>query len=427
MRKKIFALLVSMLFLSGCAASRASSTVNGFAPASLDSANTESIPLIAGFGLVGEPDEAPVSEQTTQKDVPTEQADTTQATEPPKIAMVASDPDDFIYVSYSKEAISCKDADGAELLIGSVKRAEIVTEDESLNGWLDSIQAAWDTQIQSNIDEMLQWATEHRAMAGEQFYTYSYYDSSDVQRLDQRIVSVLTSHSQYSGGAHPSNFFQATNLDLGTKRELTLNDVIDISKKDLLFSMILEQIDNKYWEYGEGSFYPDYREIALDELENDPRFWYFSRTGMVFFFNPYELAPYAAGVIQIEIPYVNLYSILKDEYFPEAPKGDGTLRLVGPSASQEVIDVCEGESGQSVLVSSDQTISILKIDRLQWVGETAVSDDNLFMASKLTSNKALQLCLTTEESVSYEYCITIADGSENGKTYLLGHAGLKAE
>ena len=46
--------------------------------------------------------------------------------------------------------------------------------------------------------------------------------------------------------------------------------------------------------------------------------WYFSDTGMHFYFSPYEIAPYVVGEVDIEIPYAELRGILKEEYFPEA-------------------------------------------------------------------------------------------------------------
>lgn len=49
------------------------------------------------------------------------------------------------------------------------------------------------------------------------------------------------------------------------------------------------------------------------------------------FFNPYDISPYAAGVVKIEFPYEDLKGILKPEYFPAA--ADPAAKAAAPVLS----------------------------------------------------------------------------------------------
>ena len=47
---------------------------------------------------------------------------------------------------------------------------------------------------------------------------------------------------------------------------------------------------------------------------------------MNFFFSPYEIAPYASGIISVEIPYAELQGLLYEDYFPtERNSAEGKL------------------------------------------------------------------------------------------------------
>ena len=54
----------------------------------------------------------------------------------------------------------------------------------------------------------------------------------------------------------------------------------------------------------------------LDGDENLYEDFFFTTTGLSFFFSPYEIAPYASGIITVEIPYNELPGLIYDGYFP---------------------------------------------------------------------------------------------------------------
>ena len=67
---------------------------------------------------------------------------------------------------------------------------------------------------------------------------------------------------------------------------------------------------------------------AAPELKN--RHWYFAADGFHIVFDPYEIAPYAAGSITAAVPYSELGGVIKEEYLPEELRGiqaSGTPKL----------------------------------------------------------------------------------------------------
>ena len=82
----------------------------------------------------------------------------------------------------------------------------------------------------------------------------------------------------------------------------------------------------------EGDYlYENYAVIVNQRFNTDPRTdenWYFSQSGLCFYFAPYEIAPYTSGVITAEIPYEKLTGLLRPEYFPvDRPRAQGSVSL----------------------------------------------------------------------------------------------------
>ncbi len=67
--------------------------------------------------------------------------------------------------------------------------------------------------------------------------------------------------------------------------------------------------------------FDEYQTVVADKFQNSAldaqsTAWYFSNNGLVVFFNPYDITPYAAGVVKIEFPYESLTDVLEPDYLP---------------------------------------------------------------------------------------------------------------
>lgn len=197
------------------------------------------------------------------------------------------------------------------------------------------------TQLTEDHDQQTKNAEEMAAVALEEyrgqeeselwdFYGYSSYTMADIARLDGVVFSLVTYHSTYTGGAHPNNWQSAWNFDVTTGVQLSLADILTEQGADLLREIMLLWLNQRAQEFG---FLADYQEVAQERLSDNlagsqNNFWYFSKDGLVLFFSPYDISPYAAGVIKAEFPYAQLEKIVKPAYLPcVLPESSGTAEI----------------------------------------------------------------------------------------------------
>lgn len=163
---------------------------------------------------------------------------------------------------------------------------------------------------------------------------YLYSILYEPERIDQTVLSLSGSVRSYAGGAHPSHNCISANYDLTNGQVLTLGSILHhIDALEDLKALSLNELDKIAKEQ---FLFEDYRELAQQRFAKDESYdedWYFTDTGLCFYFSPYEIAPYASGVITIEIPYSSLSGILADAYFP--PETQSTSGVVNAVSFEE--------------------------------------------------------------------------------------------
>lgn len=122
----------------------------------------------------------------------------------------------------------------------------------------------------------------------------------DVYYGEQGLVSVLFYITYYlSGAAHPNHATFPLNFDLRQNKTITLADVfltntpylqtlVDLCLADLKRQQVLAWSEN---------LKPDAQTFHS---------WVFQKEGLLVWFDPYEVAPYAAGPQKVLIPYAAL-------------------------------------------------------------------------------------------------------------------------
>lgn len=139
-----------------------------------------------------------------------------------------------------------------------------------------------------------------------------------VIHADPRVLSVELNLYGYTGGAHPNVFIELETFDLTTGDPLAL--------ADLVASGAGERLD----AVGERLF-RDEREIPEGESLEEAGFWFeddrfrltdnFAVTGegLLFVYNPYEVAPYVFGPTRITVPWSELRGMLRSPAIPLPP------------------------------------------------------------------------------------------------------------
>ena len=165
------------------------------------------------------------------------------------------------------------------------------------------------------LEETLEMARENPAMDGNiYFYEEQWYT---VERNDGRILSFSTMWDNYEGGAHGQYMIYGVNFDAGTGKLLTIADIArdKAAFQEICVQEMLRQCENLKAQgvlFEEEMITPGLREVLEGKMEGSE--WYFTENGIRFISNVYEIAPYAAGSIDFDIPYEMVNEVLKEEY-----------------------------------------------------------------------------------------------------------------
>lgn len=122
-------------------------------------------------------------------------------------------------------------------------------------------------------------------------YKVSYYNGD--------IISYFVQIYANTGGVHPSTYSFGYVYSLKENRELTLSDFVDVTAAETR-NFVREKFLESYFS-GDNRYYED-----ADKLINSDEFgWqeYIDEKGFHVFVNPYELGPYASGIIDLTIPF----------------------------------------------------------------------------------------------------------------------------
>lgn len=202
------------------------------------------------------------------------------------------------------------DDSGAEIFTLTYPKA-IVTHPDSkvsqkISDDLDSLVARW-TDGAAALEETAQQTWDDSV---DQIPWYMSVEGT-VTRMDDAVISLLFTYSEYSGGNHPIENTFSVNYNAKTGEVLKLSDIL---RKECPEYALVAQI-NRALAPSASELFDDYEAIVGNRfLEGRADNWYFSEKGLCFHFPPYDIGPYASGTIIAEMTYPQLRKILLDTY-----------------------------------------------------------------------------------------------------------------
>jgi len=127
--------------------------------------------------------------------------------------------------------------------------------------------------------------------------------------LDEKILSYSYEQYAFMGGAHGGSNRYFYNFDLSNGHILKESDLFIDNYKQPLTELIKQCIveDNAEIESVADLDELDFWEDAIKPNGN----FYISDEGIVYVFNPYEIAPYSTGQTEVTLPYDRLKVLLK--------------------------------------------------------------------------------------------------------------------
>ncbi|MEH7180944.1 DUF3298 and DUF4163 domain-containing protein [Neobacillus vireti] len=125
-------------------------------------------------------------------------------------------------------------------------------------------------------------------------YSYEYTTQHEVKYQENNVLSLLIFDHIYAGGAHGATIVSSYNFDVSTGRQILLEDVAKTSVNlDKIRQYVIAELTER----------PEvFQDSLVDVKIDNSRSFYFTETGIVIKFLEAEIAPYAAGMPEVEVP-----------------------------------------------------------------------------------------------------------------------------
>lgn len=333
MKKRMYILFVcfSLIFTTGCSMTpSANSNENGATSDGIVSENSESTNNENTASENNDAENVNIENAVSEKnDNESNGNEDTNSKDTTQLALYSVIPtqDSFQYTA----------EDGTPLLYSDYQTLDISGKDYPV---LAEAFRQWQKQRIHELEKTLADYSEiakEDSLSYDEFYGYSVSQSYAVKRLDHSILSIIDSYSEYTGGAHPSYYQDGINFDVATGKLLTLADITKdyATFTEAALPYITDYLKNlDTFDLG---YYDDYETIVKESLDTIP--WYFSASGITLMYNPYMIAPYAAGRFEVTLPFDTFKSYIKDEYHLTTATGvasivyDGKTNAIVPTSS----------------------------------------------------------------------------------------------
>lgn len=141
------------------------------------------------------------------------------------------------------------------------------------------------------------------------WYWYYMYNSNKIMFQNDSLLSYAVEYSDYTGGAHGLYRTTYINVDLGKLVTISEEDIFAPNYQKPLTEIIINRLMAKHNVTVLDSLI-NIGFFNLDEIFPNNNFWLDDK-GIHYSYNQYEIAPYFMGVIDVNIPYEDLSTILK--------------------------------------------------------------------------------------------------------------------
>lgn len=251
-------------------------------------------------------------------------------------------------------------------------------------------------QTRSAATEVLAEAEEFYK-ASTAFTPFSYEIQYDVTRIDQGVLSLYGHIVQISETSPVNRRLISANYNMVTGDTLTLGSILyHADTKDDLAELVISYLENRE----DIMLYDEFRDTVRARFQRDESIdedFYFSSTGLCFYFAPYEIAPRAYGTVTVEIPYNKLTGVIDDAYFPaERSYTSGSLSI-SPFHDAELesytqfVEVVAKDDATKLLLTTDSAVQDIRINELIWAkdGLSYTQTKNIFASNFLYKDNAI--------------------------------------
>jgi len=252
-------------------------------------------------------------------------------------------------------------------------------------------------------------------IAGKNWVPYLYHITYSPTRIDHNVLSLFGNNVVFSGAPHPERTCVSASYDLQTGDVLTLASIMDVNASvDTFCQLVL----NGLKELAEGDYlYENYQNTVKQRFAVDTstdEAWYFTQTGLCFYFAPYEIAPYSSGVITVEIPYEKLSGVIHEDYLPakrNTPSGSIHIQPfnIEDFSKNEYAELVMQQDGAMYIAQADGYVQDVRII----LSDTAVNY-TVFAAYALYHGEGIMI--QSDDTTRQKMKLTYKNGTETAST-----------
>lgn len=197
----------------------------------------------------------------------------------------------------------------SDVVLGSIDLEWLIVNDDFPGA--DKINTILEAEQQSNMEYERTIAKGMEEYAADGLSSSISSRVSPIYHFNERYISFTQQNYDYTGGAHGMPYWVPHTFDLETGNELKLSDIVANSEEE--FKDIVTAQFTEMYNVDPGMYWDDSVQYVHDETDLESAF-YLTQNGLVIYYGPYDLAPYAAGFQEIVVPYdkLELYIPLGD-------------------------------------------------------------------------------------------------------------------
>lgn len=212
------------------------------------------------------------------------------------ITLVSEEIQDGLKVT-SKNIENNNEASQLKLSIPQIAGLKDKEIQDSINKGFEKKALQFKEETFANLDEYVKEAKKE----GWPIRTYAAVSNYRVTYSKNDLLSLYIDYYSYTGGAHGFTDRVHSNIDLTTGKELQLKDLF---KTGVDYKGILNQEIKRQMQLDPEKYFPE----ALTEWQgiSEDQPYYIEDGNLVVYFPLYEIAPYACGIPQFEIPLTTL-------------------------------------------------------------------------------------------------------------------------
>lgn len=312
--------------------------------------------------------------------------------------------------------------DGVEIFSSTCQNLTLVLPEQEISNKI-TLDFLNQTDFDAEINQLYTQAKQAYETDPQTFTPYWFQSTYAPTRLDRSVLSLYGSYAAYSGGAHGTYSYRALNYDMVTGEPLSLSHILtNEATSDALCELILTALavqkeDNQLFDEFEAIVSGLIKKSFPHNVD-----WYFSNSGLCFFFSPYEIAPFSTGDVVAEIPYAKLTALLDDSYFPaerESAQGILQAEYFEESASDRFSQFTElsfQENGRKILLYTDKLLYDIQLKIGTQANETILTEEEHTVLSvhSLSPGDAIMIELPIDEAAPL---LLFHCNTDNGNIY----------